>query len=205
MHTVTGRYTLVAIILHWLIAVLIVVDMLIGMQFPPPLAGGLNSPKPLLPLHVTIGLLMLFLTIARIAWRLAHRPPPFAPHMPVWERLAARAVHWGFYGLMIAMPLSGWLVRSAHKNTRPIQLVFDIPWPRLPGLSHLPEQTLDVLHEQLVLIHGVLSQQLLLAMLALHVGAVFKHHLIDHHPIIQTILPGRRADAGHAAKVESRV
>lgn len=186
----TRRYTGVAIALHWVIALLILADLVIGIDFPHPAPGQLYSPKPLLPVHVTIGISVLILTLVRIAWRIGHKPPPLSPHTPRWEALAAKATHWAFYGLMLAMPLTGWLVLSAHKNSKPIDMVFKLPWPKMPGLVNLSAETLKGLHDGAVVVHGLLSQQLLLAMLALHVGAVIKHHLFDKDPILKTMLPG---------------
>jgi cytochrome b561 len=185
------RYGTVAALLHWVIAVLIVTNFVIGWTFPHHVAPGQRfSPKPLLPLHMSIGLLVMLLSIARLAWRLHQAPPPLPAYMPAWERLLARCGHLAFYVLMIAMPFTGWLAISAHKVQKTELSLFNIiPWPHFPVFPLLAEGTVVRLHDLLVNVHRLLALWLLPAILALHVGAVLKHHLLDRDPILRRMLP----------------
>jgi cytochrome b561 len=187
----THRYDRVAITLHWLIAVLILANLAIGLTFSPPLPGQFYSPKPLLPLHVSIGILVLLLSFARVGWRIAHRPPAYDHALPTWEYRLAKAAHWLFYVLIIAMPLTGWMTISAHKVHKTQLKLFGMPWPHFPGFTVLPVETISRLHDNLVTVHSLLAEWLLPAMLALHLGAIVKHHLIDRKPVLQRMLPGR--------------
>jgi cytochrome b561 len=75
-------------------------------------------PRPMkevvVPLHISSGITILLLTVARVLGRLTHRPPPFSPHLAARERAAAHTVHALLYLLMIGMPLVGWSIISAH-------------------------------------------------------------------------------------------
>lgn len=189
------RYGRIAMLLHWTIAALIIANVWIGWTFPEPLPGQRFSPKPLLPLHVSFGLSVLILSFVRLGWRLSHRAPPLPETTPRWERAAAHATHIAFYALMIGMPLTGWMVLSAHKVHKTGLFLFGIPWPHFPGFTMPPEETVKMLHDALVDVHAVLTLWLLPAMLALHIGAVIKHHLFDKDPILLRMMPrwiGRR-------------
>ncbi|PZU10993.1 cytochrome b [Sphingomonas sp.] len=185
------RYDRVAITLHWLIAVLILVNIGIGLGFPDPLPGQRFSPKPLLPLHISIGISVLLLSLARLAWRLTHRPPPYRWPLPNREHLLARAGHWAFYGLMILMPLTGWMAISAHKVQKTPLRLFGLHWPHFPVFPMLPAVLVDRLHDLLVIAHAFLTAWLMPALLALHVAAIAKHHLIDRKPLLGRMLGGK--------------
>src|SRR3954468_11496030 len=105
-----ARYSRVAILLHWLIAVLILVNLALGLLHE-------DMAKPvratMMFYHKSIGLTVLALTLVRLGWRLGHRPPPYDAAMKRWEVGLARATHWTFYLLLIALPLTGWLLVSA--------------------------------------------------------------------------------------------
>lgn len=191
-------YGRVAVALHWVIAALIFAQLWIGLDFPAKKPGELYSPKPLLPLHITLGMLVLVLSIARLAWRAFHRPPPHRPDMARLEVIGAHLGHWAFYFLIIAMPVTGWMTQSAHNNTRPMKGVLGDLWPKIPGVHSIAEPMLTQVHDWFVSAHELLTVQALVALLVLHVGAVIKHHLVDHDPVLQRMLPGRRRAAGPA-------
>lgn len=103
-----GRYTTVAVVLHWLVAALVVAQFtfgwwMVGIPKDPPgmRANAFN-------LHKSVGLTILALMLVRIAWRLAHKPPAL-PAMPQWQAMLARTVHVGLYVLLIALPLTGYI------------------------------------------------------------------------------------------------
>jgi cytochrome b561 len=105
------RYTRVAIVLHWAIAVFIVFNLCIGFFME-------SWPLPIrfvaLMLHVSSGLTVLALTVARVAWRLVNDPPPYPAGMKPWERHTAHFAHFLLYAAMVLMPLTGWAILSAH-------------------------------------------------------------------------------------------
>jgi cytochrome b561 len=191
MRAQTYSYDRVAIALHWLIAALILTNLAIGLTFPAPLPGQPYSPKPLLPLHVSIGILVLLLSLARLGWRIAHQPPAYEHPLPRWQYRLARAAHRIFYVLIILMPLTGWMTISAHKVQKTPLRLFGLPWPHFPGFPALSAETVGRLHDGLVVVHSLLTEWLLPVMLALHVGAIVKHHLVDRKPVLQRMLPTR--------------
>ncbi len=172
------RYSRGAIWFHWIIAVLVIVNLTIGL-FHESLFKGLHGA---IPLHKSIGLTVLVLTLGRIGWRLAHRPPPLPVGISRWERGAARVTHLAFYVLLLAMPLTGWAMGSAGREARyPTRWfgLFDVP--HLPVSASLAE-TGDGAH----LVLGYLTA----ALVVLHVGAAMRHHLVLRDRVIARMIPG---------------
>ncbi len=180
------RYAAIAILLHWLIALSIV--GLIGagwyMGDMPPGADQFA----LIQLHKSFGISVLALSLARIVWRLMNPPPP-EPPMPGWQAMASRLVHISFYVLMIAMPLSGWIMVSASPAGVGTKLFGLIQWPHIPGLAALPAETKQQLHDPLEFIHSKLAWALI-ALLVLHVAAAVKHHFLDRDGLLARMAPG---------------
>src|SRR5262245_29708686 len=105
------RYSSVAIAFHWIIATLVIINLLLGFfheDFAKPTATAL------ILVHMSIGLTVLVLTVLRLLWRIGHRPPPFDPVLRGWEVALARMSHWLFYALLIILPFSGWLLPSSR-------------------------------------------------------------------------------------------
>ena len=174
-----ARYSRVAVWLHWIIALLIVVNLLLGFyreEFDRPVRAVIMG------WHKSIGFTVIALTLARILWRFTHRPPPFDPAMKRWEVGLARLVHGLFYLLLLAIPLSGWLVVSTGEKVNPTNVywLFKIgPLPVTPG---------EDLHELAEEVHEMLGYAMLV-LLALHVGGALKHHLAGHRHLIGRMAP----------------
>ena len=105
------RYTRVAVVLHWLIAVFILMNLSLGYFME-----GFKAPLKdlVITAHESAGLTILALTVARVVWRLTHKPPSFPDEMRSLEVSAASVVHFLLYGAMVVMPLIGWAIISAH-------------------------------------------------------------------------------------------
>jgi len=157
--TRTDRYSDVAIAFHWSVAALVVANLAIGILHDSVLGWAF-------PVHKAIGITVLALTIARVGWRLAHRPPPLPADTPRWQAGVAHLTHWGLYALLLAMPLSGWIMASGGPAPRPISWFGLFPIPHLP----VGEAAAEAGHGA----HGVLGW-LMLALVALHVGAALFH------------------------------
>jgi cytochrome b561 len=192
------RYTAVAIALHWAIALMIIGLIAVGW-----IMGELEGPAQytVVQLHKSFGITVLLLSVARIVWRLMNRPPE-EPPMAAWQAWASRAVHILFYVLIIAMPLTGWIMASASSDapTRYFGLV-DI---RLPGIPSLDAETRHGLEEAFEQVHGNLAW-VMIGLLVLHVAGAVKHHFIDKDGLLARMAPGafgRTAgppDDGHGA------
>ena len=171
------RYTATAIALHWLTAFLVIAAFPLGMVM-----GDLPfSPLKLrlFSYHKWLGVSILLLAAARLAWRAAYPPPPLPATMPVWQQRAAHGLHQLLYLLLFAIPLSGWLMSSA-KGFQTVYLGV-LPLPDLVG----KDKALGDLLEE---VHGALNFGLLALVLA-HVAAALKHHFIDRDGILARMLP----------------
>jgi cytochrome b561 len=175
---VAARYTRVAILLHWLIAALMLTTIPLGL-YSADNKGTLAD--QLTNVHKLIGITILALTLARIGWRLTHRPPPLPEAMAPTLKLVARATHVAFYGILLAMPLSGWWMTSAFPKRHPFGIpgVFDVPFlPVEMGMA-----SAGAAHE----IHEILGW-MTIALIVLHVVAALKHHFIDRDDILVRML-----------------
>ncbi|QGN53946.1 cytochrome b [Novosphingobium sp. Gsoil 351] len=156
------RYSSVARGFHAAIAVLVIGN----------LAGGLLHdflPKDwnVIPLHKSMGLLILVLSIGRILWRFTWKTPAYRPALKPFDLMLAKTVHVAFYALILIMPLSGWIFSSASKYGAAF---FGIP-VTLPVAKGSPLAGLS--HET----HEILGYAMA-ALVVLHVGAALRHHLI---------------------------
>lgn len=176
----SGRYDRSAIWFHWSIALLIVVNLAIGLLHESLLDGV----KGVIPLHKSIGLLILALTLGRIAWRLTHRPPPHPAGMATWERIAAQGAHAALYALMLLLPLTGWAMVSRPLKRRPLDFfgLFDVPY--LPVTQQAGAAARNA--------HGLLGW-VLLALLVIHIAAALRHHFLLRDRVLARMLPGVRA------------
>jgi cytochrome b561/polyisoprenoid-binding protein YceI len=181
------RYGRVAILFHWLIAAAILLQ--IGLGWGMAKLKGLPS-FDAFQLHKSIGIAILLLSLARLGWRLAHRPP--APiDQAAWLQRAASLVHLGFYAIMIGLPLSGWIMVSTAKIDIPTLLFHTLPWPHLPGLHGLSAGAKQPWFGGARLSHSVLVYATL-ALLALHIGGVIKHQWLDRDAVLDKMAPGSR-------------
>jgi cytochrome b561 len=167
------RYSPPAIVLHWLVALLILVAFPLGLYMVElPLSP---DKLRLYSYHKWIGITLLMLAALRVAWRLAHTPPPLPAGIAAWQRRAGEIVHGLLYLLMIAIPLSGWLMSSA----KGFQTVWFgvLPLPDLIGKDRALGDLLTGVHKTL--------NFTLLALVVVHVGAALQHHFIERQPFLQ--------------------
>jgi len=166
--TRTDRYGHVAIAFHWTIAALVLVNLWIG------IVGGPMA------IHKAIGITVLALTAGRVAWRLAHRPPPLPATVPGWQKGLAHATHAALYALLLLMPLSGWAMVSGSATRRPLTWfgLFDLPYlPVGPAVGEVGHGT-----------HALLGW-LMLALVALHVAGALYHHLVVRDRTLARMAP----------------
>lgn len=183
------RYTTVAIIIHWLIAAAIIFQIILGWRMGDEPKGP--ATYAIFQLHKSIGITILLLSLFRLAWKLTHKSPPPPEGQPNWERIASHVVHWGFYIIMIGLPLTGWILVSASRISIPTVLYGTIPWPHLPFLPELAAGPKHVWHEIGEVGHGLLVK-LTYVLLALHLGAVAKHQILDKDEVLGHMAPGAK-------------
>lgn len=168
-------YGLLAILLHWLIAAIVITMLIIGL-YMTDLPLGTEKLK-WYGLHKSIGIIILMLISIRLIWRLMNITPSLG-NLPRWEKFAARTVHWAFYVFLFAMPLSGWMMSSAAGLT-----VSFFGWFNLPNF--VPEN--ETLFHFMETAHTWLAYGLI-ATICLHVAAALKHSLIDQDDILLRML-----------------
>jgi cytochrome b561 len=180
-----ASYNAVAKGLHWLIAAAIVGMLALG-WIMTDLPKGDPLQFPLFQWHKSIGITILLLSLVRLGWRLVHPAPPLPKGMPHWESLAARATHILFYVAMIGMPFAGWVMVSTSSLNLPTMLYGLVEWPNLPILPTLEnKKQIGHLFSDL---HS-LGAYALAALLVLHIGAAWKHHLIDRDDVLLRMAP----------------
>ena len=180
------RYTTVAIALHWIIALLIIGMIAFGWILED-MHYGPGSPKTgLVQVHKSTGITILLLSVARIVWRLMNPPPP-EPPMPQWQKLLSTAVHILLYVLIIAMPLTGWIMASA--STAHETRFFGTLEVSLPGFAGMDAEARKPIEDGFHQVHGNLAW-VIIAMLALHLAGAFKHQFIDKDGLIARMAPG---------------
>lgn len=185
--TLTTRYTNVAIALHWTIAFLIIGNLVLGLQ----LESFKGTDRfAMYQLHKSLGISVLLLTVVRIAWRLSHKPPPYEATLKPWERRAATATHSLFYILLIAMPLTGWIMVSASKWNIPTMVFGVVRWPHIAPIHAADTATraqIDAVSNQT---HELIGYTMI-ALVALHVLGAIKHVVVDGDGTFARMIPGR--------------
>jgi cytochrome b561 len=185
LYNSTARYGTVAMTLHWLIAIAIVM-MLIGGKYMHGLPNSDPNKFLFYQIHKSMGLTILALSVARIVWRLTNVVPPLPAAMPAWQRWGSHLSHFGFYVLIIAIPLTGWGVASTSSSGVPTVWFGLFEVPNLPGLSGGEEA--EEAHELFEEMHELLGN-LMILLLLVHVGAALKHHFWDRDTVFRRMLP----------------
>lgn len=188
------RYADSAVAFHWITAALVLTQIALGLTFADMAKGPERT--ELFTWHKTVGALILLLTLARLAYRLANPPPAFPPELPRWERIAAVWNHRLFYLLLIALPLTGLIAVSGHSNGPTTPLIGGLPLPVVPGISADGSELSGGIHE-------VLAWSLIL-LLVLHVGAALKQQFFDRPGRMAGRMPPFRARTGEPVVSEAK-
>ncbi|MGE5468881.1 MAG: cytochrome b [Ignavibacteria bacterium] len=173
------RYTATAIALHWLMAVLLAALFALGLYMHDlPLSPWKLK---LYSWHKWAGVTAFLLVLVRAGWRAAHRPPALPHAMPPLFKAAAHAGHAALYLLMLAIPLTGWLMSSAKGV--PTVYFGVLPLPDLLAKDKALGETLANVHAWL--------NYLLAAVVTGHAAAALKHHVVDRDGVLLRMLPRR--------------
>ena len=179
----SARYTRIAVVLHWLVAALIAVNVALALS-----VGFLPDEwvRAVIDTHKSTGITVLGLVLLRIHWRTAHPPPPLPTSYARWERAGARAAHAVLYALMLLLPLSGWMHDSAWKDaaTHPMALFGLVPWPRIGVIEAIEPVRKEALHTLFGIVHTGFGY-LLYALVVLHIVGALKHQWLDRKPELQ--------------------
>ncbi len=176
LRNTTDSYGLVSRALHWLLAALLLAVLVLGLVVDEMAKGPARTAT--MNWHQSLGFLVLVLVAARLLWRLANPVP--RPEGTAFASRLAVLMHWALYALMIAQPLSGWLLIQAEGHE--LALFGRVPLPTLMAESEPLEEVLEGLHG---------SIWMLLAIAALgHTAAALKHHFIDRDRTLVRMLRG---------------
>lgn len=172
-----ARYSAGAIILHWLIAIAVIVNWRIAE------AGEhleMAEKIEVMNRHKALGMTILALTILRVLWRLAQKPPALSSTLKPWEAMLARTVHLLFYVLLIGLPIGGWIANSAYGQGVDIFGLFTVPALPVPNNPDLGERIFGL--------HAA-GGTVMLALIALHIVGALKHQFFDRDGNLYRMLP----------------
>ena len=180
------RYDGVAMLIHWLTAVLMIYMVFFGedlMKSGESLArAGDTANATFEPsIHVTIGVSVFVLTLLRILWRVTHTAPPYPATMKRYEVVGSKSLHGIFYLMLLAIPFTGWITLGGFTAENPVMQnvqvfgLFTMPQP--PFTAHVFKE----MHE--------LGSNAAMFLIGLHVLAALKHQFIDKDSIFGRMLP----------------
>ena len=159
-----AEFGLITRIIHWVTMLLVIGQLALGLRIADMQPGLANL--WLYGLHKTIGFAVLTMILARIAWHIASPPPhPIGPRGTAFW--AARAAHWGFYLLLIAIPLTGWAGSSATG----IDVMIADRWTAPPLVE--PSEEAEALWFRL---HDILTK-VLIGLITVHMLAAFQREM----------------------------
>jgi len=163
--------------LHWLIVLLILNQWVIAARADALPMGPAKFQA--IAWHKSFGMTILALAIIRLVWRWLNPVPTLEGLARPWERMLASFSHLLLYGLIFAMPLSGWLMSSARN--------FPVSWF---GILQFPDLVAPDknLYERMHDLHGLLFASLVVVAL-LHIAGALKHQFIDKNEVLRRMLP----------------
>jgi len=177
----TAGYGMPTRLVHWLMAAAIIGMYVLGLWM---VELDYYSPYYRIApdIHRSVGMILLGLLLVRFAWRLGNAKPSDDELSPV-ERVIGTIVHWGFYPLLLALMVSGYLMSTA--DGRPVA-VFD--WFSVPAIIHDKgmEKTAGEIHELLA--------DVTMVVVLLHAIAALKHHFLDRSRVLTRMWSGPPKD-----------
>ena len=170
------RYTGVARLLHWTMAALVLMSIPVGFILLSLPQGRVQD--TLFDLHRSVGVLLFVLVVIRLAWRLAHPPPPLPDDLPAWQRIASGTVHRLLYAILLIQPIIGWWGTSAFGAPISVFWLFELP----PLVSKDEEAARQILGW-----HDIVGITLAVT-IAIHIGAALFHHFVRRDEVLGRML-----------------
>lgn len=166
--------------LHWLTVGLVALQVPVGVWMVyrgnvqnlwDTLTGALYSG------HKTVGLVILAVAIARLAYRLSRGAPADEPTLESWQRIVSHVVHWSLYALLIAVPVAGYIGISLFP-------ALDLFGLKLPGIVAPDKDAASTAFA----VHALLALALVL-LIGMHVAAALFHHFIRRDNVLARMAP----------------
>jgi cytochrome b561 len=178
-----GGYGLIAILIHWISALLILFLFGLGIYMT-----GLNyyddwyhkGPE----LHISLGLVLLLLTIWRVLWRLVNPTPVDLPAKAV-QKLSAKLVKLGLYTFVFIVLVSGYLITTAEGQPASMFNVM-----HFPVLIELSSQYVDLAGE----LHEYLAWGIIVLVVVHTLGALFHHFVMRDRTLVRMLKPFKKSD-----------
>src|SRR5208283_3849879 len=171
-------YTKVAIVMHWVIALFILLNLSVGF-FMETFANPSPQRSKVLFYHASVGIVIFTLAVFRLGWRLTHHPPSLPNSIAKRQQIAAHGLHWVLYLLILVQPISGYVHRMAGNHLVSFFGLFNLPV--LIGKNEPLRLFTDAIHDGGGIIIAVL--------VAGHVGAALKHRFIDRDAVMKRMMP----------------
>lgn len=174
-----SEYSTLSKLFHWIIALAVIIMLIAGFfldEIPEQFQGVAYM------LHKSTAITILFLMILRFIWIHAKGKPALPASVKSWEKILSRSVQYGFYVLLIVMPLSGWIMSVAADRIPNYFGLFKAPLPWIE-----PNKSLAKLMAES---HEIIAW-ILIAFITLHVLGALKHHFIDKDNVLKRMLPGK--------------
>lgn len=173
------RYDPIAMSLHWATVLLVLTQFVLALTW-----GDFARPTRHLMIvaHMSFGILLGVVVAARIAWRLVpgHQMPP--ADSGVME-LAAKAVHYLLYVLLVSQAVLGFLLRWSGNEAMSF---FGLLIP--PPIAPFSKPAHDLVGE----IHEFVGWAIIV-LAAGHAAAALFHHVVRHDDVLLRMLPARLA------------
>ncbi len=171
------RWGIIQQTLHWIVVLVVAIQLMIGFNLWRMSPTDPQWAKTL-PIHAGMGLMILGLMLFRLYWRRSHPVPKLPDTLTPSQKWLAHANHWGLYGLLIAMPIVGYFLVSAHGQPVPF---FNAKLPALIGENETLQYSLKGMH--------ILGAIALLMLLSLHVFAAFRHAWVFRDGVMERMVP----------------
>ena len=168
-------YTVTARVFHWITAVLVLVQIPLGIGI-----ANFKLGDTLYNLHKSIGAVLIFIVVFRLIYRLTHPPAPLPPDIPHAQRVAAEALHWTLYALLVVQGLAGWIGTSAYPAPIPVFGLFELPhiWREDRAFS-----------DQVMMVHRSVGIALAFLLVG-HIGAALQHHFMRKDRVLMRMVTG---------------
>lgn len=176
-------YGRTARVLHWTMAVLILIQATLGILMTRDAPEGsllatVTTTLAFYDVHKLLGVALLALVLLRLANRVGRGVPPEDPSVATWQAESANLVHAWMYLLLIVVPLLGWIGVSLY----PALTAFGITLPALTGPDQAASAPVFVAH--------AVAAFVLIGLVLLHVGAALFHALVRRDGVFRRMWPG---------------
>ena len=179
MSVSSEKYTRVAVALHWVMAIAFILMLISGLAMTREGVLETSLQFKMFQWHKSLGVILLVAFFVRIGWRLFHKPPALPESFKPIEKLAGHTGHLALYALMIAMPITGWVMVSSSAIGLPTFVFGWFEWPHIPGLEG--QEKINALSKNG---HEYMGYGFI-AVIGLHVAATIKHMIVEKENLMK--------------------